>query len=120
MTTSTINFYTDEKLREHLISGSAGDKNSAPHLLTVPEDMRPTIVGKAHRRMNMEPGWNYSGSVRQECKDYNANPDAYRELVQEHSERTREIQSWQRATGNIASLASHNCAPGETIYPLNY
>ena len=114
------NFYTDADLARHIESGAPGDRNAAPHLMTVPEDDRPMVVGEAHRRMNMEPGWNYSGAVRAECRLYNENPAAYRKAVADSYARTHECQAWARETGMIASLESYAGRPGDPIVSSGY
>lgn len=117
---SRKNFYTDADLARHIESGAPGDQNAAPHLLTVTEDDRPMVVSSAHRRMNMEPGWNYSGAVRAECRLYNENPAAYRVAVADSYARTSECQEWSRETGHIPSLESYGGRPGDPIVSSGY
>lgn len=110
---------TDAHLIEVIAHGSyGGEKNAAPYLLKVPAEDRVMIKLTANRIGNMSAGWNHSGAVGEAVRQYLASPNIFRLRFNERSERTAEIQSWERQTGHTASLSSWRLAPGSRIDPM--
>lgn len=107
---------TDAHL-QHLIESKeySGPAIAAPDMLKVPAEDRVLVSSKARRLQNMFTGWNWSGAVNEIVKRYLQNPERFKENARLESERTVEVQAWERQHGMIASFYSWQGLPGSKI-----
>lgn len=108
---------TDAYLHNWIENGyHGGERNAARYFLKVPAESREMVRSEAHRFMNMNPGWNYSGSVSEVARRFNANPDKFRQDREDNSARTVEIQAWERTQGRTAQMNAWHGKPGSPIF----
>lgn len=109
-------YLSDAKLTENL-TGVNGDgpRNAAPYFLKVPAADRVLVSLKANEISNTSPGWNYSGAVGEAVRQYLNSPEHFKAAYAERSARTREVQGWERRTGNTAPMSAFLGKPGSPI-----
>lgn len=96
---------TDAQLDEWENGHSAGDRNAAPYLRPLTPEQRGLAVADAMCRMNIQPGYNYSGAVcasaedvkqgRTPYLDENDRLMAYDPTGEKAADAARRGQSWQ-------------------------